>query len=429
MNHVVGKRLLSLIVVASCGLAMAACSSSNEPGKESITVVSPDEPGAAEATRKIAKEFTRQTGIDVKLSQKPMVGYVDSVPLTASGPDAPDVIQGDHGWVLDGSLVEQGLIVPLQKYSDEYGWADKVGSAIQDFRWSGGPLDENRKVVWGSGDVYGLGSYASIRGVFYNKKLLAQIGGSIPTSVEDFNNLLASAKNAGITPIVLAGQEGWQSIDLYQITLSAFQNVDATRDFIYHKKGATFDTPENLKAAELLSSWAASGYFQEGFQSASGSVGDGLFDNGGGLFEFSGDWRNSSLSSDFGFFAFPDAKSTIYATNNPYHVTAASKKADLAAKYIDFMTTSSYAAKTMNAAGLATMTTPPPATKGTVNEDTAHVFRESQQSGTTVGSILNAAPGFTRAFYPAIQELLSNQASPDKFVSTVQAAYEDGYKK
>ena len=104
----------------------------------------------------------------------------------------------------------------------------------------------------GVGSLYAMGLNYSMTGVFYNKKLAAQIGMTAPprrrsrSSTQD----LAKAKRAGITPIAQfnGGATGGFAFPLQDL-MAAYGAPGPINDWIFDKPGATIDTPSNLQAA------------------------------------------------------------------------------------------------------------------------------------------------------------------------------------
>ena len=94
------------------------------------------------------------------------------------------------------SFAKDGLLKNLDGYATAFGW-DK---------WPVPQLNQNRVAAdgtRGSGSLYAMGLNYSLTGVFYNKKLAAQIGMTQPPkTLAEFEDLLAKAKAAGLLPIM-----------------------------------------------------------------------------------------------------------------------------------------------------------------------------------------------------------------------------------
>ena len=151
-----------------------------------------------------------------------------------------------------GQLVKGGLLKPLDAYADAYGWND---------RWSKTLLDLNRFSAdgkqFGAGDLYGVSQQGEIVGVFYNRTRSSPC----PKTFGEFEDMLAKAKKDGEVPISFGNLDKFGGIHEFQTVQNQFAGKQATRDFVFAKDGASFDTPENREAAAKLQEWADKGYF------------------------------------------------------------------------------------------------------------------------------------------------------------------------
>ena len=130
----------------------------------------------------------------------------------------------------------------LDDYATAFGWDE----------WPVPQLNQNRldaDGIRGSGTLYAMGLNYSLTGVFYNKKLAAQIGMTEPPkTVAEFEDLLAKAKAAGLQPIMEWGsaKSGMGLAFPLQNLMAAYGPVGPINDWIFQKPGATIDTPTNL---------------------------------------------------------------------------------------------------------------------------------------------------------------------------------------
>jgi raffinose/stachyose/melibiose transport system substrate-binding protein len=61
-----------------------------------------------------------------------------------------------------------------------------------------------------NGKVYGFVHEAGFQGfVYYNKLLLQKLGAKVPTTIAEYEAILAKAKTAGIDPIIYGGKDAW----------------------------------------------------------------------------------------------------------------------------------------------------------------------------------------------------------------------------
>src|SRR5215211_1119972 len=142
---------------------------------------------------KLSEEFTMQfQNVTFDISQDQFANLMSSSPRLLSGDNPPDLIRLPSLV----TLAKDGLLKNLDPYATAFGW-DK---------WPESQFSQNRvgsDGTRGAGTLYGFGLNSSMTGVFYNKKLAAQIGmAQPPTTVAEFEDLLAKAKAAGLQPIM-----------------------------------------------------------------------------------------------------------------------------------------------------------------------------------------------------------------------------------
>ena len=148
------------------------------------------------------------------------------------------------------SFAKEGLLKNLDDYATAFGW-DK---------WPVPQLNQNRVAAdgtRGSGSLYAMGLNYSLTGVFYNKKLAAQIGMTEPPkTLAEFEDLLAKAKAAGLLPIMEWGsaKSGMGLAFPLQNLMAAYGPVEPINDWIFQKPGATIDTP---RTSSLPSTWSS----------------------------------------------------------------------------------------------------------------------------------------------------------------------------
>ncbi|HEY6509874.1 MAG TPA: extracellular solute-binding protein, partial [Vicinamibacterales bacterium] len=203
---------------------------------------------------KLSEEFTKQyPNVTWDIKQDQFTNLMTATPRLLSGDNPPDLIRLPSMV----SLVKDGLLKNLDEYATAFGW-DK---------WSAAQLAQNRVAedgTRGSGSLYAMGLNYSMTGVFYNKELAAKIGMTAPpTSVAEFEALLAKAKDAGEQPIMQwnATASGGGLAFPLQNLMAAYGPTQPINDWIFQKTGTTIDTPENLTAAQHLEDWVKACYF------------------------------------------------------------------------------------------------------------------------------------------------------------------------
>ena len=192
----------------------------------------------------------------MKVSQDQFANLINSTPRLLSGDNPPDLIR----LPTLVSLVKDGLLMNLDAYAAAFGWDKWPPAALAP---TGSP---SGRLTRGSGSPVRGGPQLLLTGVFYNNDLAEQIGMTAPpATLEEFDGLLAEAKEAGLQPIMQwndSASGGGLAFPLQNL-MAAYGPTQPINDWIFQKPGASIDTPTNLQAAQHLQQWIEAGYFPE----------------------------------------------------------------------------------------------------------------------------------------------------------------------
>ena len=319
-------------------------------GDVTLKVVSSEGSGGPrDAIKELTKQFeAKYPNVTVDVQFRDFASWIKQARLAAAGDDPPDVFAGNQGYQLDGELVKAGLILPLDKYAEAYGWTDSfTPETLQQFSWS----DDG--ATFGEGNLYGVAQTGQSVGVFANKKKLDAAGVDPATleTFDDFQAALATLREslpADEPVIALGNKDQYGAIHLWGGIQGAYTPAQDVRDWIFHKDGATFDTEGNLKSLQVLKEWADKGYLGQGdsFNARNDSEAAAAFGKGEGAMMIGGNWNAATardgLGEDAIFFNMPPGESgdavAIGSASVPMHISSKSENPDLAAAYIDFIT-------------------------------------------------------------------------------------------
>lgn len=379
---------------------------------------------------KLAEEFSKQyPNVTWDIKQDQFANLINVTPRLLSGDNPPDLIR----LPTMVSFAKQGLLKNLDGYANTLGWA----------QWPVPQLIQNRVSadgVRGSGSLYAMGLNYSVTGVFYNKKLAAQIGmKQPPQTLAEFESLLAKAKAAKLLPIMEWGsaKSGMGLAFPLQALMASVGPVGPINDWIFQKKGATIDTPSNLKAAQVLESWIKKGYFPADINAIEYTDAAARFGKGEGVFTFNGDWQNPGYDNDLpgnvGFFPMPPEKAggSPAAMSAPltYGIAARAKQADAAAFFLTWVATNPMARQInidiggSNPGGPANA----PAAKvkaGSVTNETLAAGAVIGKAGTAMDFIANATSAiFAQGWTPELQKLVGGRQTAAGMLKAVQAEY------
>jgi raffinose/stachyose/melibiose transport system substrate-binding protein len=379
---------------------------------------------------KLSEEFTKEyPNVTWNISQDQFANLITSAPLLLASDNPPDLLR----LPTMVSYAKDGLLMNLDTYATEFGW-DK---------WPMAQINQNRLATdgtRGSGTLYAWGLNYSLTGVFYNKKLAAQIGMTQPPqTLADFESLLAKAKAAGLLPIMQWGsaKSGMGLAFPLQALMASDGPTQPINDWIFQKKGATIDTPSNLVAAQDLQQWIKNGYFPPDINAIEYTDSNARFVKGEGVFTFNGDWENAdydkNMPGNVGFFLMPPAQAggNPAAMSSPltYGIAAKAKHADCAAFFLNWVATNDTARQIdvtvggSNPGGPADATMPN-VTAGSITNDTLAAGAVINKAGTAMDFIANSTSSiFAQGWTPELQKMVGGQEDAAGLLKAVQAEY------
>lgn len=426
-----------VVVLLVFMLALTACS---KPATETPEVTDSDEitlvvwdqfyrPEESAVIEALNAEFEKaHPGVRIQREVKVLDDLKMTVKLALAEADGPDVAQVNQGRSDMGALVEADLLLPLNDYLAQYGWGNVFSTSVAS-RNSFTPDGKS----FGQGNLYGVSPTAEVVGVFYNKGIFKKNRWSVPTTFEEFQELLAKIKKAGITPISFGSLDGWNAIHEF----SAIQHLLVSSDYInnltYGVNNVSFDTPENQEAAQILLDWAQAGYFTDGYPGIGYDDSNNNFKAGEGAMTITGSWFAPELMTgtdqEFGFFLLPglSGKQTmaIGGVGIPYAIRKTTQHPDLAAEYLDWMI-SPRAAELWAQAGMLPAMSLPENTKVKTDNlfgDTLHAW-ETINKNNAVGHYIDwATPTFYDTLVAELQKVLGSIATPADFTAAVQRDY------
>jgi raffinose/stachyose/melibiose transport system substrate-binding protein len=167
------------------------------------------------------------------------------------------------------------------------------------------------------GKQYALPFDNGMVGFWYNKQLFTQAGITAPPKTwTEFMTAVTKLKNAGTTPIALAGKDKWPGHFYWSYLALRIGGPDILEQSMAAKD---FNKPELVKASQLLKDLAATSPFQNGFLNAGYTTPDGqaaTMGNGKAAMELMGQWAPSTEAAystskkgvEVGFFPFPEVE-------------------------------------------------------------------------------------------------------------------------
>ncbi|MFI7063916.1 extracellular solute-binding protein [Kribbella sp. NPDC050124] len=384
--------------------------------------------GQAAQMAELVKQFqAKYPNIKINRVSRSFDDLKTTLRLALSGNNAPDVVQANNGRSDMGEFVKAGQLLPLDEWSKAYNWGSRYpDSVLQYSRYSADGK------TFGEGNLYGLPQVGEVVGLYYNKEKLTKLGVQPPKTWAEFEDALAKAKAAGEVPMQFGNLDKWPAIHVFGTVQDHFTPADQITTLAFGRPGASWNTPENTKAAEGLVSWVDKGYFNQGFNGQGYDPAWQDFGKGNGVFLIAGTWLQAdlqkALGDKVGFMLPPgesaDAKPVVTGgTGLPFAITNKAKNADAAAAYINFIT-SPDAMKVLTSTGnLPIADTSAQQAPPGLASDIFSSFGTAVSKEAMVPYLDYATPTMYDTIGAALQDLLAKKATPQQFLTTLETDY------
>ena len=252
--------------------------------------------------------------------------------IVLTGDDVPDVMEFNKGNATAGQLAAQGLLTPLTDAATERGWDEKLTGSLA----TTATYDEQG--LMGSGEWYGVPNYGEFVGVYYNKDMFAEHGLEVPTTLEEFEDVLAAFQKEGITPLAEAGAEYPLGQLWYELVL-AYGDRALVDDYQLFANDVDFHNDAMTQATETLDEWIEKGYIASDSAALTAEDMGVSFIDGTYPLMVSGSWWFGRLATeveaDWGQFNFPGNTLHTGSSGNLWVVPANADSTSLAEEFID----------------------------------------------------------------------------------------------
>ena len=163
-----------------------------------------------------------------------------------------------------------------------------------------------------NGQLDALPAEYNIEGIFYNKKIFADNGLTVPTTWDQLVADAAKLQAANVQPFSASGQQGWPITRLIGDYLFRDLGPDAMQDVADGK--AKLTDPKYVAAAQQVADLGAKGYFGKGVGSIDYNTALNTFLTGKAAMLYMGSWALSNIgdpkqdtvgADNIGFMPFP----------------------------------------------------------------------------------------------------------------------------
>ncbi len=297
------------------------------------------DPGCQNAMKNVLidKYNASQDNYELKVEFRNTVDKDISVALAAG--QGPDIVYGS-GPSFVMPLADAGKLISLDKYSEKYGWKDRILT----------PLYESGTV---KGSLYSVPNSISTMGIFYNKKVLKDNGWTEPKTIAELEKIMDEAMAKGLYASV-TGNKGWKPVNenYASLFLTHFAGPETVYNCLTGKE--KWNNPRVVEAIEKSAEWYKKGYlagkdyvnlnFSETIQLLANEKSPFFIGPSIG-FQWAAPFFTKDKAENLAFIPFPSGKDDInyptytLGTACTFSINTASKKQDAAAEVINTMLT------------------------------------------------------------------------------------------
>ncbi|REF00872.1 extracellular solute-binding protein [Thermomonospora umbrina] len=383
--------------------------------------------GQNEQMERLNKAFQdKYPNVKIKRVSRSFNDLQKTLRLALSGDSPPDVVEANQGHGAMAQFVKAGMLLPLDNYDQVYGWKKRYPKGLTDLN-SVSP--DGKKI--GTGGLYGVSINGEIVGIYYNKDKLSGLGVQPPKTWADFERALATAKGKGETPIAFGNLDKFPAIHNFGVIQDQLAPKDAVRRLVYGQGGSWTDGP-NVQAAQKLSDWVKAGYFTKDANGVKYDDSPVNFSKGEGVFLIGGTWFAAdlykSMGDKVGFMLPPPAQAggqptTMGGESLPWSITAKSKHPDVAAAYINFISSPEAMDVSVETGNLPALAAPTKKPQGPVFTDIFGAWDVLSRNDGITPYLDYATPDFADALGGPLQELIAGRTSPRQAMDKAQQNY------
>jgi raffinose/stachyose/melibiose transport system substrate-binding protein len=284
---------------------------------------------------------------------------------------------------------------------------------------------------FGRGPIFGIPYAADVIGWFCNTAKLKALHLGVPATLAELEAAFESARRAGEVPIMLGNKPQWPGIHLFYLVSNEFVSAREINGIVFGDRSMQWTAPSFVASVRKLAQWSASGYITPGVNSMSPDDALARFVRNIGVFLPAGSWNAAELSATMGedvaFFLMPpvlkgDPRPATGSVGYGWHITAASRQADLAAEFIDFMTQEAFAIQLTAAGDLSPLELgdrAPPMPSRLAGEIFA-AWQGVLATGTLLPYLEFAAPNGAEVLYPTVQSIMAGEETPERGLALIE---------
>lgn len=220
-------------------------------------------------------------------------GLTDKVKVVmASNSGLPDIFQSWGGSVM-GGYADAGRLLDLTEELADIECSEAAKAAMS---WKG--------------RTYGVAPFFAVAGIFLNEAIFEKYGLSVPTTIEELEEVADTLLANGVQPFACGARDGWPVLALYMYLTDRYGGINAFAEAQARQR--RFDSEPFVQAALKYQEWVKKGYF--GPTPLSEAYGDAqqLMATGQAAMHVTGSWMCAQYGDPtftdqpLGFYPFPE---------------------------------------------------------------------------------------------------------------------------
>ncbi|MEE6305461.1 extracellular solute-binding protein [Plantactinospora veratri] len=383
------------------------------------------QPGDEPALRKLVNRQNRGAGFDVELVTFGNEEYKQKLRTGIGSSEGPDVFATWGGASLSG-MARDGLLADLTALRDEPGTAGRflpstLAGGVVDGRQYGIPMGGTHPVV-----------------LFYHKGVFADAGVRPPGSYAELLSLVETFKARGITPISLAGAQGWTELMWVMYLAERIGGPGTTADIVAGRPGA-WSKPAVAQALREVRALVERGAFGADFASVAYDDGDasGRLARGRAAMQLMGTWeyptqlaRNPDFvaTGELGFVPFPavsggagDPADLVGVPTHYFSVVAGSRHPEAALEFVRSVASDDYLDALVADGEVPPVTDAAQRLRGTRHAEFATSVHELVTRAPSYGLAWDQAlePAAATALLDNLRRLFQGKLTPEQFAAAM----------
>ena len=196
------KRLTVILLVLSLLIVAVAPAMAEETFEAHILAIWNEDEAGSKIIKTLSDEFAEtHPGFSYEIEVVAQNDLNQKMSVLAASDAVPDLFINSTSEMAH-NLYVQGLTVPADTLLADTGIQDCISQSVHD-----GMI--NLQYDPADGILLGLPTEANIEGYWYNKEIFAQYGLEVPTTWEEFENVVKTLKDNGVQPFSVSGDQKW----------------------------------------------------------------------------------------------------------------------------------------------------------------------------------------------------------------------------